>query len=94
MFNNPLSFNGRIGRLEYLITFIVFWVFAISLHLIVNQENSNVLSFVKLVISYVLFAQGAKRCHDFSKSGWLQLIPFFFIYMLIKKGDEERNKWS
>jgi uncharacterized membrane protein YhaH (DUF805 family) len=94
MFNNPLSFKGRIGRIEYLITFIGFWAFAIGLHLTVNQENSNVLSFVKLVVSYVLIAQGAKRCHDFSKSGWFQLIPFFFIYMLIKKGDEGSSEWK
>lgn len=94
MFNNPLSFKGRIARIEYLITFIVFWVFAIGLHLIVNQENSNILSFVKLVVSYVLIAQGAKRCHDINKSGWFQLIPLFFIYMLIKKGNEGRNKWE
>lgn len=94
MFNNPLSFKGRIGRIEYLITFIVFWAFAIGLTLAVNQENSNVLSFVKLVVSYFLITQGAKRCHDFGKSGWFQLIPFFFVYMLIKEGEEGRNKWG
>jgi len=94
MFNNPLSFNGRIGRIEYLITFIVFWAFAIGLTLVVNQENSNILSFVKLVVSYFLITQGAKRCHDIGKSGWFQLIPFFFVYMLIKKGEGGRNKWG
>ena len=94
MFNNPLSFKGRIGRIEYLISFIVFCVFAIGLNLIVNQANSNILSFVKLFISYFFIAQGAKRCHDFGMSGWFQLIPLFVIYMMIKKGKEGRNRWG
>ncbi|SFZ94429.1 Protein of unknown function [Flaviramulus basaltis] len=86
MFTRPLSFKGRIGRIEYLLTLIVFCFFAIGLTLIVNQENSNILSFVKLIVSYLLIAQGAKRCHDIGRSGWFQLIPFYFIWMLLAKG--------
>ena len=76
MFNKPLSFNGRIGRLEYLISFLIFWIFAIGLTVLVNQENSNILSLTKLIVSYSFLAQGAKRCHDIGRSGWFQLIPF------------------
>jgi uncharacterized membrane protein YhaH (DUF805 family) len=88
MFNKPLSFTGRIGRLEYLISFIIFWSIAIGLTIIANEENSNILSFVKLIVSYFFIAQGAKRCHDLGRSGWFQLIPFYFIWMLIAKGLE------
>ncbi len=85
MFSKPLSFNGQIGRVEYLISFLIFWIFAIGLSVIANQGNSNILSLIKIIVSYFLIAQGAKRCHNIGKSGWHQLIPFYFIWMLLAK---------
>ena len=94
MFNKPLSFNGRIGRLEYLISFLFFWIFAIGLTVLVNEGNSNILSLIKLIVSYFFIAQGAKRCHDIGRSGWFQLIPFYFIWMLIAKGQDDSNEYD
>ena len=94
MFSNPLSFNGRIGRLEYFVSFVVFWVFAIVLYVLANQENFNFLSLIKLIVSYFFVAQGAKRCHDIGRSGWFQLIPFYFIWMLIAKRQDDTNKYD
>ena len=94
MFSKPLSFNGRIGRLEYFISFVVFWVFAIGLTILANQENFNFLSLIKIIVSYFFVAQGAKRCHDIGRSGWFQVIPFFFIWMLIAKGQDDSNEYD
>ena len=94
MFSKPLSFNGRIGRLEYFISFVVFWVFAIGLTILANQENFNFLSLIKIIVSYFFVAQGAKRCHDIGRSGWFQIIPFFFIWMLIAKGQDGSNEYD
>ena len=94
MFSKPLSFNGRIGRLEYFISFVVFWVFAIGLTILANQENFNFLSLIKILVSYFFVAQGAKRCHDIGRSGWFQIIPFFFIWMLIAKGQDDSNEYD
>ena len=94
MFSNPLSFNGRIGRLEYFVSFVVYWVLAIGLNILVNYENSNFLSLIKIIISYFFVAQGAKRCHDIGRSGWFQLIPFYFIWMLIAKRQDDTNKYD
>lgn len=94
MFSKPLSFNGRIDRLEYFLSFVTFWVLAIGLTVLANQENFNFLSLIKIIVSYFFVAQGAKRCHDIGRSGWFQLIPFFFIWMLIVKAQDDTNKYD
>jgi uncharacterized membrane protein YhaH (DUF805 family) len=41
-----------------------------------------------------MLAQGLKRCHDTGNSGWLQLIPGFFFWMMLAPGDPDRNKYG
>lgn len=43
---------------------------------------------------WILYAQGAKRCHDMDNSGWYQLIPFYMLWMIFKKGDSGSNSYG
>ena len=43
---------------------------------------------------FVLLSQGSKRCHDINKNGWDQLWPFYFIWLIFKKGDINDNQYG
>lgn len=43
---------------------------------------------------WIFYAQGAKRCHDMNNSGWYQLIPFYALWMIFKKGDTGSNNYG
>jgi uncharacterized membrane protein YhaH (DUF805 family) len=47
-----------------------------------------------VVLSWFSMAQGWKRSHDVGLSGWWQLIPFYFIYLLVAKGDGGSNRYG
>jgi len=103
MVKNSFSFNGRIGCKEYGISVVIFvLVGTISRMLIIKVmdpqtvseiQNAKIMSWllVNIPLLWFIWAQGAKRCHDYGESGWLQLIPLYPIYMLFKKGDKEAN---
>lgn len=96
MFKNIFSFKGKIGRKEFLITAIVFFIIAISiqsigalligLKIISEGVIIPIIVLFYLVIIWFLIAQGTKRCHDVGVNPLLQLIPFFYIYLLLAKG--------
>ncbi|MTK53569.1 DUF805 domain-containing protein [Paludibacter sp.] len=90
MFQTALSFEGRIRRLEYGISFIVYIVG----HTIVMAMIKSAIPFSTLALSpllWFLWAQGAKRCHDLGNSGWFQLIPFYVLWLFFSKGDDGVN---
>lgn len=102
MFNNVFSFSGRIRRMEYGLSYLMFIVFntVISVFFGYMLESSDRVSVMALsYILYIpllfcLYSQGAKRCHDINKSGWMQLIPFYFIYLIFKEGDFHLNRYG
>lgn len=97
MFKNPFSFDGRIRRMEYGVTFIIYVVFyAISTALMQAAGGAGALIGLVLIIPMVwfLWAQGAKRCHDVGRSGWWQLIPFYFFVLLFQDGDGGKNEFG
>ena len=98
MFNNIFSFDGRIRRTEYGISFIIL-VFArviLSLMLVSGGgENINVAFFILMLpVRFFFFAQGSKRCHDVGISGWYQLIPLMPLYLIFGAGHEGPNKYG
>lgn len=92
MLKQLFSFNGRIGRFEYRTTFILYffnnWLFI----LVDEQQHAGLFAFILALLilpfSWILLAQGAKRCHDFGVNGWYQIIPFYFLIMLFRKGKD------
>ena len=95
MFKNPFSFNGRIRRTEYGISFIIYFVLYFFVE-IVADGRTGVKSFFLLMIPalWFLWAQGAKRCHDLGNSGWWQIIPFYGFWLLFQKGMFGQNEYD
>jgi uncharacterized membrane protein YhaH (DUF805 family) len=97
MLHHPFSFNGRIGRFEYGLTFLANLAFLAACWDIVKSEPSREIGVMVLVCFLInfwfFFAQGAKRCHDMGICGWYQLIPFYMLYMIFKKADGN-NKYG
>ena len=98
MFKNPFSFNGRIRRLEYGISFLLYFSLATLLDLTLDVENSLRDALTSLSFSipglWFLWAQGCKRCHDRDNIGWWQIIPFHFLWMLFGEGNRGPNEFG
>ena len=90
MFSNVFSLSGRIRRLEYGISYLAYY-FIYFLYL---QSYSTFMALVFLLSTYVIIAQGAKRCHDRGNSGWFQLIPFYFLWLIFGDGQEGTNEYG
>lgn len=104
MFSNSFSFEGRIRRLEYGLSMIIYYV---SIYLIaflsgyflasngVNVENNMWIIYIILIPAFWFgLAQGSKRCHDRGNSGWYQIIPFYSLWMLFAEGDAGVNEYG
>jgi uncharacterized membrane protein YhaH (DUF805 family) len=92
MFSAPFSFEGRIRRTEYGISFIIY-IFAYGIIEAIGKSFSILfLAFIPLL--WFLLAQGAKRCHDRGNSGWYQIIPFYVFWMLFAEGDSNNNEYG
>ncbi|GAB3362036.1 hypothetical protein GCM10027566_29350 [Arachidicoccus ginsenosidivorans] len=104
MFKNPFSFKGRIRRTEYgLMLLIQFVYYMVITTIIFGNYSDQVVPVLSDLLIYLLalapvglltLAEGTKRCHDVGLSGWFQLIPGFFIYMLIKSGEKGKNQYG
>ncbi len=99
MFKRIFSFKGRIRRTEYGLSYIVFliWYFIFIGITEMNDVNPVLALFIILTIVpayWILWAQGAKRCHDRGNSGWYQIIPFYFFVMLFGGSEEGINDYG
>jgi proton-dependent oligopeptide transporter, POT family len=91
-YKNPFSFYGRIARGNYALVY--FAVPLIHLLLIYLSNASLILTAFYLPVYWFVYSYGARRCHDVGLSGFYQLIPFYPIYLLFKKGDDLQNKYG
>lgn len=102
MFKAPFSFEGRIRRTEYGLSYLIYLVFSVPFNLYFNINNNEEPSGVVLIIFLLLLiplvwfmlAQGAKRCHDRGNSGWFQIIPFYSLWMLFGNSDHDPNEYG
>lgn len=103
MFKAPFSFDGRIRRTEYGLSFLILvfvqMLIGAMVGLGVNNSSdggSQIVVFYILNLPLLIFfwAQGAKRCHDLGNSGWCQLIPLYGFWLLFSDGQYGTNKYG
>jgi len=98
LFSAPFSFSGRIRRLEFIITYLLGYVYAFIVGPICERLPENIGTMLILILAipffWFRFAQGAKRCYDLDNSGFYQLIPFYFILLLFADGDPYENDYG
>jgi len=95
MFKNPFSFEGRIRRTEFGISFIIALIAAVIIKEIGFSSESAAIIFIAYIPLYwFLWAQGAKRCHDVGNSGWWQLIPFYYFWLVFQDGLHGTNQYG
>ena len=100
MFKAPFSFDGRIRRTEYGLSYLIYLVFSVpfNFYFQTNEQPSGgvTIVFFLLLIPFLWFliAQGAKRCHDRGNSGWFQLIPLYGLWMLFADSDHGPNEYG
>ena len=92
MFSNPFSFDGRIRRTEYGISFIIQTIVSQILSAMIIEIPG--LFFLFIPVFWFGIAQGAKRCHDLGNSGWWQIIPFYGLWMLFQDGKPGTNEYG
>ncbi len=99
MFKRPFSFNGRIRRTEYGISFIIYFIWYVIIDVASKSQDLSQGAAIVLLISCIpmlwfIWAQNCKRCHDRGNSGWYQLIPFYGFVLLFGDGEEGENEYG
>jgi uncharacterized membrane protein YhaH (DUF805 family) len=95
MFKAPFSFDGRIRRTEFGLTYIIYGVSAVIISLIMEiNENLSFLGILFIPAIWFFIAQGAKRCHDRGNTGWYQIIPLYGFWMLFADSENGENEYG
>ena len=94
MFNNLFSSRGRIRRLEYGLSVVFYFVGFTILDKMLTGSKASIAGFLYIPLIWFVLAQGAKRCHDINNSGWCQIIPFYFLWMVFKEGTSGSNDYG
>ena len=102
MFSAPFSFNGRIRRLEYGLSLLIYYSlsYVIGFFLgyigVTDGETYGLeILYISIIPLFIwLMMQGAKRCHDRGNSGWFQIIPFYGLWMLFADGEIGDNQYG
>jgi len=97
MFRRPFSFRGRIRRTEYGLTILIYMLWTVMLFAAGISNNVVIMVAVLLLflpLIWLIWAEGAKRCHDLGHSGWFQLIPFYSFVMLFCEGERCSNRFG
>lgn len=92
MFKAPFSFEGRIRRTEFGLSYIIYCV---AYGIVLGLATFSKFSFILILpIAWFLLAQGAKRCHDRGNTGWYQIIPLYALWMIFGSGETGSNSYG
>jgi len=99
VFSRPFSFEGRISRKEFAYSYLIYIVWYQVLDVALNSDEVPTGMALFLILSFLpmmwfITAQSCKRCHDVGHSGWWQLIPYYFLFLLFQKGDPTSNEYG
>lgn len=99
MFKRLFSFNGRIRRTEYGLSYIVYIIWYALMRINNSTQDPDLLFSLILLaaaipVYWLVLAQGAKRCHDVGRNGWWQLIPFYPLYLIFGEGVQGSNEYG
>lgn len=98
MFSRIFSFKGRIRRLEYGLTYLAYFIWSFPMQVMTESQISEAYAVIYLLslfpMIWILYAQGAKRCHDRGNSGWFQIIPFYVFWMIFAEGESNTNQYG
>jgi uncharacterized membrane protein YhaH (DUF805 family) len=101
MFEDPFSFQGRIRRREFCLSWLValgymqlVQLLTISLLRIQYFVDPFILICALIPALYFLLAQSIKRCHDLEQSGWQLIIPFYFFVLAFIEGKAGGNQYG
>ena len=105
MFKNTFTFEGRIRRTEYGISLLIFAIgrVIISFFIVLGMADSSgrppefadaFITLLSIPLFIFFLAQGSKRAHDVSMSGWWQIVPLVPLYLLFKEGDSGSNQYG
>ena len=96
MFKAPFSFEGRIGRLEFLFSGVAFFVMLAAGAGIMRAGGGADAIGVFIVIPTIWFglAQGCKRSHDAGWHGIIGMIPYVNFVLLFVGGDQGTNAYG
>jgi uncharacterized membrane protein YhaH (DUF805 family) len=94
MFSRPFSFDGRIGRLEYFLSWLLYNGLLVGSIFIADYAGSEMWNLLVIPAIWFTLAQGAKRCHDLGSNGFFQIIPFYFFWMVFARGEEGNNDYG
>jgi uncharacterized membrane protein YhaH (DUF805 family) len=97
MFKNPFSFEGRIRRLEYGLSNLIFLILYFLIMPYMNHDELTeqlVCIIIYVPLLWFIFTRGAKCCHYKSINGWWQLPPVYGVILLFYKGDIGPNEYG
>lgn len=95
MFGRPFSFQGRIRRLEFVISVLILFVVSLAVGIAFAPKLPPFyVGLITLPVTWLFIAQGVKRCHDLGKQWWWFLIPFFVLRMMVVPGERGANEFG
>jgi len=101
MFKAPFLFKGRIRRIEFCLSLVIYFASFLIISIICyevfgwNDSINGFIFFIFFITTlWSFFAQSTKRCHDIGENGWCQLIPFYIFELCFKKGQLGDNKYG
>ena len=89
-FQNYVNFNGRASRAEY------WWwaLFTVILSFLLSSINSSLGDLGSLVTLLPSIAVAIRRVHDVDRAGWFILVPFYNLYLVLRRGDSGENRFG